>query len=81
MSSIYIIEKGVPRPIRSRGHVVSPEWLTIERLEPGDSFLVPAGRYKAAMNAVSKAHRTTKIRLSSTQYEDGSARIWRDTEE
>jgi hypothetical protein len=56
----YQIEQ-IPMPAfngrSTNGKPSSPEWITLEKLEPGQSFSAPTGRAKNAANAISKAHR------------------------
>jgi len=73
------IEQGVPkpRPKTSRGGLYTP---LIEKLQPGQSFVLPAGHAKRLLDWAKKlgASKQPVQKFSIRKVDDNHSRVWRD---
>ena len=69
------IDKGMPIPSRTRSR--SNEWQQLlERLELGDSFLLPTEANKSIISAITTCHKNTRKKFVRRVLSEG-VRVWR----
>tara|TARA_B100001248_G_C27385516_1_gene459421 strand:+ start:969 stop:1178 length:210 start_codon:yes stop_codon:yes gene_type:complete len=61
------IERGIPMPIKSGS------WDWMEKLEIGDSFVVPAGKIATIRNAATRR----KMKIATRRSKSNEYRVWR----
>lgn len=65
------IEKDIPLPIGSGWNATVWDWM--DKLEVGDSFLIPAGRIPTVRNAASRRN----IKIATRRANSNEYRVWR----